>query len=213
MAILLGLPTVCLAESVALDDGNIFLNTNDGVLIQLTNSGKDQSPVLSPDGSAVAYLRLLAPPPEPDEDGAYELRIVDVPTRTESVLYRPTSIADALNTYRTNPIGPIVFSPDGDTVYFQRREATTSTEMVALNRRTKELHVVVTGVGGRFWVLKSGQSAGDILAPRRQLHGSGAGFIYPLCLVTPTGREIHKYTDDADANEILQSLEKQMPPN
>ncbi len=46
------------AISVAVQDGNVMLVQN-GQQRQLTKSGKDADPVLSPDGKWVAYSRIL----------------------------------------------------------------------------------------------------------------------------------------------------------
>jgi hypothetical protein len=80
------------AASVEVKDGNVFF-VQDGQQRQLTKSGRDDDPVLSPDGKWVAFTRVGNPEfdePQDCESGekADELRRIRVDGSGEELLYR-----------------------------------------------------------------------------------------------------------------------------
>jgi predicted RNA-binding protein YlqC (UPF0109 family) len=185
--------------------GDIYLTNESGVRTQLTRIGKDVGPVLSPDGKVVAFLRTLISAPEKDEDGVYELRILEIHSQKGALLSRPPQVASLVDTWTTSPQGPLAFSPNSGVVYFLRREAQTSNQVVAVDRRSGTTHVVVTGIS-EYQVISHGRYTGYILAAKRSPHESGVGFVYPWCIFDLDGHEVHRYPTDVTLEKIESSL-------
>ena len=53
----MSLTSLAFSANPFVKDGNIFIEQEGGEEIQLTKSGKDKNPVLSPDGKKVAFTR------------------------------------------------------------------------------------------------------------------------------------------------------------
>lgn len=198
-------PRLCCADAVQVVDGHVTLIKPSGQTVALTRGGIDSEPVLSPDGTAVAFLRTLIPAPGEYEDGAYELRTVDVRLGKESLLYRPRDASSLDATWLSSALGPLDFSPDGRLVYFQRREAQTSFSVLAVDRTNRHVRVVAKG-GASYEVLKAGRYAGQLLQSRRELDKSGVGFIYVWCLLSEGGRVVRRWPLEANIDEIRDTL-------
>lgn len=106
-------------------DGNIFLKVN-GQLTQLTNTGRDFGPVLSPDDRLVAFTREIEGKSgkcAPEDESAngdcarYQLWVTDIETRSERMLVGPRADDHDMRKVVIE-FNDKKFSPDGKTIYF-----------------------------------------------------------------------------------------------
>jgi len=135
------------ASSVAVKDGNIVL-LQDGRERQLTKSGKDAGPVLSPDGKSVAFTRVGNPASTGSQGDcksgaqADELRRIRVDGTGEELLVRgregkndpKQSICDFSSKQ---------FSSDGRYIYFLSPAWATSAALHRYDINTKALTFVI----------------------------------------------------------------------
>ena len=111
-------------------DGNIYLAGGDGKKVQLTTSGKDDHPILSPNGQQVIFVRQVQAlkdnpwgMPEDDAEMMYaawspdEIWTMDIKDKQPKVLCKSTYEGrDAKN--HTGWFRGLKFSPDGKTIYY-----------------------------------------------------------------------------------------------
>ncbi|MBI4388954.1 MAG: PD40 domain-containing protein [Nitrospinae bacterium] len=103
-------------------DGNIFLKAK-GKPTQLTNTGRDYDPALSPDGRWVAFSREIEGKAEECKKkdewicATDRLWIVDLETRSERLLLEPREDAREMKNVIAE-FGNKTFSPDSKTIYF-----------------------------------------------------------------------------------------------
>ena len=204
--LLLAISSACCADQVSSESGNIYLTTVGGVRVQLTHSGSDETPAISPDGRSIAFLRALVPPSEIGDFGAYALFIVDIQTRREVLLYRPAELNPSAYAWVMSAGGPLAFSPDSELVYFTRSEAPTSSQVDSISRRGGPLRVVAEGTGGEYRLINEGRYSGCLLITLRTLRESGEGFVYPWVLIDRQGHELRRFPDDANIEDIQSSL-------
>jgi hypothetical protein len=199
-------PGICVADTVSSVDGGIVLKRDSGAEVVLTKGAADIAPVLSRDGKVVAFLRTLIPAPELDDDGAYELRTIDIESGRESTLYGPPNVGSLIKTWNISALEPIDFSADGKLVYFSRREAQTSFQLVQVTRSTKQVRVAFRGIAG-FKVIKVGPYEGRLLVAHRELHSSGVGFIYVWCLLDENHKIVRKWPSNSSPEVIIHELQ------
>ena len=115
------------------EKGCIWRTDDQGQKVQLTTNGKDRSPVLSPDGNAMVFLRkstknaLLVIGAETDYPGdsrlADQVWLLDLKTRKERLLIADNSCDGKLATENCQKMiafidNDLCFSLDGDRLYF-----------------------------------------------------------------------------------------------
>jgi dipeptidyl aminopeptidase/acylaminoacyl peptidase len=144
---LLGSPAAFGASSVAVKDGNIVL-LQDGRERQLTKSGKDADPALSPDGKWVAFTRVGNPASTGSQGDcksgaqADELRRIRVDGTGEELLVRGRE-------GRNDPKQSICdfsskqFTSDGRYIYFLSPAWATSAALHRYDTSTKALTFVI----------------------------------------------------------------------
>jgi hypothetical protein len=103
-------------------NGNIFLKVN-GQSTQLTSTGRDFGPELSPDGRLVAFTREIEGKFDCTQEelnemkcASYQLWVMDIETRSERTLLEPqiegNNMEKVISEFTT-----VIFSPDSKTVY------------------------------------------------------------------------------------------------
>jgi hypothetical protein len=139
------------AASVEVKDGNVYF-VQDGQQRQLTKSGKDDDPVLSPDGKWVAFTRVGNPEfdePQDCESGekADELRRIRVDGSGEELLYRgheyPRHVKDPKYAYYAICwFSHKQFTSDGRYIYFLAPKWAVSAALHRFDTGTKTLAFV-----------------------------------------------------------------------
>ena len=125
---------------VYVEKGNIFLK-RDGKAIQITASGRDSEPILSPDGRWVAFNREVGDRAKEClenkdlwECSSHQLWIIDIETKTERMLLEPrTDVPADRRQEIIYQFNGKEFSPDSKTIYFITPAWTTSSAIHAVD--------------------------------------------------------------------------------
>jgi Tol biopolymer transport system component len=193
---------VATAASVKEAKGNIYYLADNGKVRQLTTSGVDRSPQLSPDGKTVVFVRSKSD--SNDRDFAPDdIWLMDTSGKNQSVVVkaRPASKPeDALSGLSTP-----TFTPDGKLIYFMSAAWTTSGAVHVLDVRTGKTRFL--SAGNTFKMVPSGKYAGNlILSIHKYFAGGGTYDFY--WLVSPTGEELMPIGEtEEQINEFLRRNE------
>lgn len=187
IALLLGATGANAAAKVSAIHGNIAC-VERGKSRVLTRQGRDEGPVLSPDGHTVAFIRVLV------KQVPYEvftkrsaLWVADCRTNAVRQLVASNfSMADASR--NLGDPGDPHFSPDGGFIYFATSAAIVDSAIHRVNVRTGNERFVAYG-GLDLHIFRSGPYRGDILARQHSCHEEG-GCDYPFYIFTPAGRQV-----------------------
>lgn len=195
--------------------GNIYISQKGKKRIQLTGSGKDRAPVLSPDGKVVVFIRESKEeaysPTGGGEDGrpgfADQLWIVDIYGKNEKMLVKdryPNESSEAdITRELEKTIGyiddnNICFSPDGKVVYFISSAWVTSGALHRVN---------VDGTGERFIegansveVVPRGEYKGDLIISQHRYFLACGSYDW-LWLFTPEGKEVGPLGEDLNKDQ------------
>ena len=210
-------------QEVLVENGNIYCSSGKQK-VQLTKSGKDRSPVLSPDGKTVVFIRKSTEgaysPIEgadyPRDPLADQLWTVDIRGDNEKMLvqdYNPDSKKGYDKWRGEDVIGwiedeTVRFSPDGQTVYFITPAWVTSGALRSVN---------IDGSGGRFIagansldkVIDKGDYKGDLVISQHRYFVGGGSYDW-YYIFTPEGKEVGPLGDDLNTVnwDILYSASK-----
>jgi len=210
---LLGLAaSVFFGQSVSEIDGSIYLIEKGTVRRQITSSGEDSDPSLSPDGKTVVFARRApgpAYPPQSDCLPATTLWAVGLsqpPLHPRLVFAGP--VRDVTGERTFNHFSSPQLSPDGRYPYFLVNYATTSHAIYRFDLKTKSTQFISMGNGYR--VVPSGHCQGFLIASIRKVTLSQRIF-YWYWLLTPEGKEVGLIgPEDIDADSF-QDAQEQAP--
>lgn len=135
------------AASVRVTDGNIFYIGDNGNTKQITTSGRDEYPVIHPDGQWIYFVRdvegkwvgekFYPPKGTKIKDGLLkqELWRAKKDGTEAAMLFRSehAAIDGPDPDYAVATVGNIQFSPSGDKVYFETSEWVTSAALHMMN--------------------------------------------------------------------------------
>ncbi|ESQ82035.1 hypothetical protein AEAC466_19140 [Asticcacaulis sp. AC466] len=173
--------------SVSAVHGNIVC-ANGAKSSTLSREGKDEEPVLSPDGHTVVFVRVLV------QQVPYEmftkrsaLWLGDCRDLKTRVLVPSVFSLEPASGNLGDPGAPH-FSRDGRFVYFSTSATPTDGAVHRVNVRTGKERFIAYG-GGDLRVFISGPYRDNILTRQHACHEtSGCG--YPFYIFSPKGREI-----------------------
>ena len=190
-------------------NGNIYFSTDGKNRKQLTNTGKDRSPVLSPDEKIVVFIRKsnnkawmadeheLSNPPPPEELFADQLWIIDINDKKEEMLVKDWnpytdepkgSVPDGdAQTKVISHIDDVNFSPDGKKVYFTTDAWVTSNAVHSVNIDGSNEHFVVAG--NSLKVIPTGEYAGYLIVKQHRYCVYGGSYDW-FWVFTPEGEEV-----------------------
>jgi hypothetical protein len=191
---------VPVSDSLALvfsKSGNIYYRDNRGHTIQITQTGKDSSPELSPNKHMIAFVRTgnQVIPDRCDVDATYgnEIWLYNFSTKKENRLVKNNFECDEPTKRIVDP-DHLLFSLDSRTLYFETSAWTTSGAIHAVNINGKYTRFVTDG--GNLRVVQSGPYKGDLIINQHRYRFEGdtpLGSYDWDWLFTPTGKQIKLY--------------------
>lgn len=174
--------------TAVVQQGNVVYIAPGGATQVLTETGADDNPVLSPDGTLIAFTRLTREGHDQDGDPPVrDLWVVGVDglKATRLVTGEPEGNEDPEQVLAG--IDHPVFSPEGSTVYFMTTAWKTSSAIHAVPSAGGPQRYVTSG--NSLSVVRRGKYAGALMvAQHRYMDGHGSW--NPQVLVSPAGKKI-----------------------
>lgn len=169
-------------------DGNILLRSGDGGAKQLTQSGRDSAPVLSPDRRWIVFVRAV--PGKTIETGsgavdAAELWQIRADGKGPTLLVPPRAAEDPRNLIAS--FQDVNFSADGRHVFFVTPAYATSGAVHAVDTTNRKLRFIMAGSG--LEVVPSGEYKDCLLVEQHRYFIGGGSFDW-IWLFRPDGKEI-----------------------
>lgn len=175
-----------------------YYSKTKNLTLQLTHSGINSDPVLSPDGRWLVYIKrsdfilqtdclyFLSRGEHGDEIWIYDLKTIK----------KRLLVADHLS---CNDMSKVIldphdlkFSPDSKTLYFATSAWVTSGAIHAVDIDGKNLRFVTNG--NEYHVIMDGHFKGDLIVNQHRYHDLPNGGSYDWdWLYTPTGKQIKLY--------------------
>jgi hypothetical protein len=180
-AALLLAATPLAAQTVTAVHGDLVLTRPGAAPLRLTDSGRDHSPVLSPDGQRVVFVRGAGT----GAQGPTELWIVDARGGGERRLVA-ARMSDQPKQSLSDLQDP-AFSPDGRVVYFLSDAWVTSGAVHAVDLATGRERYVCPG--NSLEVVPRGEYAGHLVVQQHRYFVGGGSYDW-YWLVTPDGRDV-----------------------
>lgn len=182
-------------------NNNIYCQQRNGKNnAQLTSSNIDSSPIMSPDGQLIVFVRKNGKYNEEIGDET-EIWITDI-VDNNLTLFLPSEINvnyDGKITSFYSPRSPI-FSLDGNFIYFEAGHWATSSALHAANIKTKEIQFVSPSNG--FWIVPQGEYAGNLIV-RKHKYFSAGGSYDAYWLINSKGEEINPVGADEQSVETF----------
>jgi hypothetical protein len=187
---------VASAASVREQSGNIYYVGEDEVPRQLTSLHTDTNPILAPDGQKIAFLRA-----KPKRDAS-------TPEQEHEIWWTETSGKNAQRLLEPKPrdapennlseFNSLVFSTDGNMLYFLSAAWATSNALHVLNLSTGKEHFITDA--DDVLVMGKGKFATHLIVMKHKYFKQGGSFNY-YWLMTPKGKEIKMVGKDREQAE------------
>ncbi|WP_233831763.1 TolB family protein [Paraburkholderia sp. ZP32-5] len=175
------------ATTVRSDEGNITTVDDAGVTRQLTKSGLDFAPVVSPDNQRIAFVRQT-PHRKVDtalgSESANEIWVMSIDGTAQRLLVEAHSDKDPKQALAA--LHSPTFSPDGQIVYFLSSAWVTSGAVHAVNLANAKERFVTAG--NSLEVVPTGQYAGNLIVNQHRYWLAGGSYDW-FWLVSPTGQD------------------------
>jgi Tol biopolymer transport system component len=175
-----------LAGQVTEKQGNLYYHSDQGNEQQLTRSGKDSQPALSPDGKQLVFIRELS-------NEANELWLMDIAGNNAHAIVLGHDDEDVKKklTQLNNPL----FSLDGKAVYFLSAAWVTSNAVHVIDLATHKQHFVTDG--NSLELVPSGKYKAYLIVSKHKYH-KGGGSYEDYWLVSPKGKAIKSLGEDQE---------------
>lgn len=204
LAAVLLCPAHVLAQEVTVREGNLFYRASaQGPARQLTSSGLDREPRLSPDGRTVAFVRGT---PGDSVDSALErdeataLWIIGTDGGGARMLVRGRSAdPEQMLAQFQSPR----FSPDGRRIYFLSSAWATSGAVHAVDVASGSERFIAPG--NSLDVVPSGEYAGHLLVSQHRYFLAGGSYDW-IWLLTPDGAEVGPVGEGDEAVEEFRAM-------
>ncbi len=182
--------TITRAATVRASKGDIFYINDIGSETQLTSTGADAEPSLSPDGSTVIFVRDIGDVADPNSPSGKEITsktqiwTITLSTREARMVANSPVTIDKRSFYHF--VSPQL-SPDNTKAYFSVYFAATSGAVLRVDIRSGDVSFFTTAT--EFAVVPRGRYKGDLIVRQRRAISSG-GYSYWFWLFDANGREI-----------------------
>jgi dipeptidyl aminopeptidase/acylaminoacyl peptidase len=176
------LPSLIYAAQVSEIQGNIFYDSQ-----QLTSSGKDRQPVLSPDGQTIAFVREV-------DNQTTELWLMDASGNNARAIvlnHEDEDIKKHLSELN-NPL----FALNSKAVYFQSAAWAVSGTIHIIDLITNKEHFVTDG--NSLELVPSGKYKGYLIVTKHKYYKKMDGSYEGFCLVSPKGKEIKSFGENQE---------------
>jgi dipeptidyl aminopeptidase/acylaminoacyl peptidase len=177
-------------------NGNIFLRPAEGAIRQLTTSGRDSLPVISPDGQSVVFARAVADKKIATGSGdveAAELWQIRADGTEPERLVAPREAEDMKDVIAS--FSDIQFSTDGRSVFFVTPAYATSGAVHVVDLNTRKEHFVMAG--SDLEVVRSGEYRDCLLVGQHRYFIGGGSYDW-IWLFRPDGKEIGPVGESAE---------------
>ena len=158
-----GITSSSFGQSVLVKDGNIFFRDTSGSEKQLTNSGRDEQPILSSDHTEVAFVRMVRRESSGDA-GASEIWLANLVDRQPPT--RLIGKAIEVNGRRFELFWGPQWSPKADYLYFEILYSSTGSGVLRLTRTTGIIDFIMAAES--FQVIQTGPFKGSLLTLERR---------------------------------------------
>ncbi len=167
------------AGQVTEKQGNLYYDNGQREVQQLTSSGKDSQPTLSPDGKQVVFVRDAA-------NEETELWIMDISGSNAHAIVLNHEDQDSKKnlTEINNPL----FALDGKAVYFQTFAWATSNAIHIIDLNSNKQHFVTDG--NSLELVPSGKYKAYLIVSKHKYYKDKDGSYDDYWLVSPKGKEI-----------------------
>ena len=203
----LGATLSATAQSLQAKQGNISFASASGEVRQLTTSGLDSAPVLSPDGLTVAFIRAT-----PGRTVMTALGLAEVTELWTIGTDGEGAKRIVQGGERPKPRRPIAgmenpqFSPDGRVVYFESVSAVVSGAVYAAELANKAETRVCSG--HTLQVVRSGRYTGHLVVQQHRYFVQGGSYDW-FWLLRPDGVEVGPIGEDLE--NFWQAYQKERP--
>ena len=172
--------------------GNIYYVINHRV-IQITTSGKDNHPILSPTNKTIAFVRQsdIAIPKgcgyiSYADEYANQIWIYDIATKKEKLLVKNNFSCDKLEKLIIDP-NDLQFSPDSKTIYFATSAWVTSGALHAININGTNLRYIAPA--NSYRVIYDGKYKNKLIILQHRYFPQGGSYDW-YWLYTLQGKQI-----------------------
>lgn len=182
------------AAAVSIQAGNIFIADSSGEQKQLTASGRDSSPTLSPDGRWIVFVRTVAGKKiasGADESDPAELWQVRADGKESTLLLRTRASEKVENLIAA--FDDLQFSADGRLVYFVTPAWATSGAVHVVDTTNRKERFVLAG--HNLEVVRSGEYRDHLLLQQHRYFVGGGSYDW-FFLFSPDGKEIGPVGED-----------------
>lgn len=174
------------------EKGNIYYSEDGENKVQLTKSGEDREPVLSPNGEAVVFIRKT-------KDGKDELWLIKLDAGKQELLVKEITYPSKDGPEK-KPLTRIVadgihFSPDSKTIYLVSRDFETSGGIHSVEIESGKERYVTDG--SELKVISSGKYEGHLIFRQHRYFLFGPSYDW-IWLYTPDGKEVGPVAEDWD---------------
>lgn len=193
-------PIFARAQIVSVQNGDVFIAAQNGSPTQVTKSGRDSDPALSPDGQRIVFARAT---PERkvstgSGDETSELWLVQADGTKPLRILEPRA-AENMEQVLAKISRP-QFSADGRRIFFETTAYATSQAVHMLDLTTRKEHFVCAG--DDLEVLRSGKYRDHLLVQQHRYFIGGGSYDW-YWLLRPNGKEVGPVGEDpANFKEI-----------
>jgi Tol biopolymer transport system component len=172
------------AGQVTENQGNLYYHNDQGNVQQLTGSGKDSQPVLSPDGKQLVFIR------EAQNNELWIMAVSGDNARPIVIGHNDEDVKKNL-TELNNPL----FALNGKAVYFLSAAWVTSNAIHKVDLTTNKQHFVTDG--NSLKLVPSGKYKGYLIVSKHKYHKDGGSY-EDFWLVSPEGKAIKSLGEEEE---------------